>query len=205
MNEFDLKAAGWDQNKMHWDRSEAVSGEIRRLIPLTREMTALEYGAGTGMASFLLKDDLKEITLMDNSGEMVRIMKEKIRKSKVKNLKVLDFDLEKNDFKKKKFDLIFTQMVLHHVEDVETIIKRFSELLKPEGYLAIADLYKEDGAFHGTGFTGHKGFDISELSGLIEKNGLSVISHQTCFSIDRMISETESRQFPVFLLIARKK
>lgn len=204
MNEFDLKAAGWDQNKMHWERSEAISGEIRKLIPLTLEMTALEYGAGTGMASFLLKDDLKEITLMDNSAEMVKIMKEKIRKSKVKNLKVMEFDLEKNDYKKKKFDLIFTQMVLHHVHDIRTIIRRFSELLNPEGYLAIADLYKEDGTFHGTGFTGHNGFDISELSRIIESNGLSVISHHACFSIDRMISETESRQFPVFLLIARR-
>jgi hypothetical protein len=29
MNEFDIKAAGWDQNQMHWDRSEAIAGEIR--------------------------------------------------------------------------------------------------------------------------------------------------------------------------------
>lgn len=202
MSEFDLKAAGWDQNKMHWERSEAIAAEIRKQIPLNREMSALEYGAGTGMASFLLKDELKDITLMDNSAEMVKVMKEKIRKSKVTNLKALNFDLEKNDYRKGKFDLIFTQMVLHHVTDVAAIINRFSKLLNPKGYLVIADLYSEDGSFHGEGFTGHKGFDINELAERVRNNGFTDISHKQCFVIDRMISDSESRDFPVFLLTA---
>ena len=63
MNEFDAKAAEWDKNPMHWDRSEAIANEIIKLIPLKKKMTALEYGAGTGITSFLLKDYLKEITL----------------------------------------------------------------------------------------------------------------------------------------------
>jgi tRNA (cmo5U34)-methyltransferase len=88
MNEFDIKAAEWDKNPMHWDRSYAIAKEIIKLIPLKKEMTALEYGAGTGVTSFMLKDYLKEITLMDNSSEMVRIMNEKIETTKVKNLKV---------------------------------------------------------------------------------------------------------------------
>ena len=57
------------------------------------------------------------------------------------------------------FDLIYTLMVLHHVGDVETIIRKFRGLLNPGGYLAIADLYSEDGSFHGEGFSGHMGFD----------------------------------------------
>lgn len=203
MNEFDQKAAGWDKNQMHWDRSEAIAGEIRRKIPLNSQMNALEYGAGTGMASFMLKDDLREITLMDNSAEMVKVMKEKITGSKVKNLKALNFDLEKDDYTREKFDLIFTQMVLHHVADVDKIIERFSKLLKKGGYLAIADLYTEDGLFHGDSFKGHNGFDPEQLSVKIRNFGLNVLSHGECFRIDRMISENQSRQFPVFLLIAR--
>ena len=54
MNEFDIKAAEWDKNQMHWDRSEAIAKEIIKLIPLKKEMTALEYGAGTGYKTFLL-------------------------------------------------------------------------------------------------------------------------------------------------------
>jgi tRNA (cmo5U34)-methyltransferase len=204
MNEFDLKAAGWDANQMHWDRSEAIAKEIIRLIPLNKEMTALEYGAGTGIASFLLKDYLNSITLMDNSSEMVRIMNEKIETTKVKNLKALNFDLEHNDYKADKFDLIFTQMVLHHVTDIEQIMKKFHDLLNPGGYLAVADLYPEDGSFHGEGFTGHKGFNPGILSDQITKQGFTDISHRKCFVIKKIISETEKKQFDVFLLIAHR-
>lgn len=61
MNEFDIKAAGWDKNPMHWDRSYAIAKEIIKLIPLKKQMTALEYGAGTGVTSFMLKDYLKDL------------------------------------------------------------------------------------------------------------------------------------------------
>jgi ubiquinone/menaquinone biosynthesis C-methylase UbiE len=203
MNEFDIKAAEWDKNPMHWDRSEAIANEIKRRIPLNTEMRVLEYGAGTGITSFLLKDHVKEITLMDNSSEMVRVMTEKIETSKVKNLKVLNFDLEHANYKNEKYDLIFTQMVLHHVSDIDRIISRFSKLLNPGGYLAIADLYEEDGSFHGEGFTGHRGFDIGNLSGILRKNNFSEVSHKTCYTVKRKISDTKTQEFDVFLLIGK--
>jgi tRNA (cmo5U34)-methyltransferase len=205
MNEFDLKATGWDKNPMHWDRSKAIVEEMKKLLPLDSRMTAMEYGAGTGIASFLLSDILKEITLMDNSSEMVRITKEKIKAAGATNLKVLNFDLEHNDLDGKiKFDLIFTQMVLHHVTDIEAIISKFSKLLKAGGFLAIADLYKEDGSFHGEGFTGHKGFDPEDLSAILSENQFKDIDYSTCFIIDREISEAETRQYAVFLLTATR-
>jgi len=203
MNEFDIKAAEWDKNPMHWDRSEAIANEIKKLIPLNGDMTALEYGAGTGITSFLLKDHLKKITLMDNSTEMVKMMTSKIEATKVENMSALNFDLEHNDYAGGTFDLIFTQMVLHHVNDIESIIKKFSSLLNPGGYLAIADLYEEDGSFHGEGFTGHKGFDIGKLSEILNKNRLKKVTHKTCFTIDKKISDTETKKFDVFLLIGK--
>ncbi len=204
MNEFDIKAGEWDKNPMHWDRSEAVAKEIISLIPLNKEMSALEYGAGTGITSFLLRDHLKEITLMDNSSEMINVINEKIKSSKVKNLKTLNFNLETDEYKKGKFDLIFTQMVLHHVVDVENIISKFHQLLNPKGYLVIADLYEEDGSFHGEEFTGHKGFNIKALSDILRKNRFEDVHNKTCFVIDRKISETESKQFEVFIMTAQR-
>jgi tRNA (cmo5U34)-methyltransferase len=204
MNEFDLKAAGWDDNPMHRERSEAVAGAIKHTIPLNINMRALEFGAGTGTASFLLKDLLKEIVLMDTSREMVRIMNEKISLNKANNLIAMNFDLEKNEYTDGKFDLIFTQMALHHVADTDAIIKKFSRMLNQNGYLVIADLYEEDGSFHGDGFTGHRGFNIEALSGLLHKNNFSGITHKTCFAIEHRISESESKQFEVFLLTGKK-
>ena len=204
MNEFDIKAAEWDQNPIIWERAKAIANEIKRLIPLKKQMTALEFGAGTGVTSFVLKDSLKEITLMDNSSELVKVMNNKIKTSKVKNLKTLNFNLEKAELKDAKFDFIFNQMVLHHISDIDDIITKFYSLLNPGGFLAIADLYTEDGSFHGDGFTGHKGFDIEILSNKIRNQGFTNVSHRKCFVINKKISDTETKEFDVFLLIAKR-
>jgi tRNA (cmo5U34)-methyltransferase len=204
INEFDLKAADWDKNPMHWDRSVAIAGEILKQIPIKNSFRALEFGAGTGILSFLLKDHLREIVLMDNSAEMIRMINEKIAATGVKTLQTMFFDLEHSDFTGGKFDIIFTQMVLHHVTDIENLLTKFHKLLNPGGYLAIADLYTEDGSFHGDGFNGHKGFDAEHFSKQILKKGFGNLSLEECFVIKRQMSETETKEYPVFLIIGEK-
>lgn len=202
MNEFDLKAAGWDQNPMHWDRSAAIAKELLKQVPVRKEMTALEYGAGTGITSFLLKDHLKKITMMDSSPEMVRVMQEKIKATNSQNLKPLLFNLEKEEWEGEKFNLLITQMVLHHVADLDNILHKFREMTVPGGYLAIADLYPEDGSFHGEGFTGHKGFDTNLLADILRKHRFGNIFSRKCFTINKKISENIIREFDLFLLVA---
>ena len=202
MNEFDLKAAGWDQNPMDWDRSAAIVKELLIQVPVRKEMTALEYGAGTGITSFLLKDHFREITMMDSSSEMVKIMKEKIKSTNSQNLKPMMFNLEKEEWNGENFDLIITQMVLHHVNDLDNIFRKFYEIINPGGYLAIADLYPEDGSFHGEGFEGHKGFDTNILADKLREYGFGNIYARKCFVINKKISENVLREFEVFLLVA---
>lgn len=200
MNEFDLKAADWDKNPMHLERSAAIAGYIKKLIHLDTKMTALEYGAGTGITSFILADSLKEIVMMDNSSGMISILDEKIRSSNFKNLKSLEFDLENDDYADMKFDLIFTQMVLHHVTNYESIIYKFRNLLNPGGYVAIADLCKEDGSFHGDGFTGQRGFDPEELGRILLKYNFTDLKHEKCFTIEKKLSTGDQGKFDVFIL-----
>lgn len=204
MNEFNQRAASWDENPMHWDRSKAIAEEILKTIPLKSSMNALEFGAGTGILSFMLKDHLNEITLMDNSIEMLKMTDAKIEKSNALNLKTIHFELENGEYTGNLFDLIFTQMVLHHVEDVNGIIARFKGLLNLKGYIAISDLYTEDGTFHDAGFDGHKGFDVEQLSILLANNGFENINHKQCFIINRALPDGSTKQFPIFLLTANK-
>jgi len=205
MNEFDIKAVGWDLNPMHHERSKAVVSKLLETVPLKRNMIALEYGAGTGLTSFLIKDHVKEITMMDNSSEMVKIMKQKTHMSGAANIKSVFFDLEKETWTGIKFDLIITQMVLHHVADTESITGKFHSMLNPGGCLAIADLYPEDGSFHGDDFTGHKGFNTKLLSVLLSKHGFTDISDRKCFEFNKALADGKTKQFDVFLLTAYRK
>lgn len=202
MNEFDIKATEWDKNDMHRERARTVAREILEEISLNREMTALEFGAGTGLLSYMLKDHLKEITLIDNSEGMVKVLNEKLKAEKADNLKVVKADLEHEDFKGGPFDLIYTLMVLHHVGDVETIIRKFHSLLRPGGHLAISDLYSEDGSFHGEGFHGHHGFDPVSLTALLGKYGFTGINHHKVYVIDKKTSDNNSKKFDIFLMTA---
>jgi ubiquinone/menaquinone biosynthesis C-methylase UbiE len=170
------------------------------MVPLSKEMKAMEFGAGTGILSFLLHDHLSEIVLMDSSQEMVKVMHEKVAKTGAKNLKPLLFNLEYQDYHAHKFNLIYSQMVLHHVDDIDGIFGKFHTLLEPGGYLAIADLFVEDGSFHGEGFEGHNGFDVEQLSKKLEKHQFTNISHKQCFIVKR----ENGNEYPVFLLVAKK-
>lgn len=204
MSEFDSKAQDWDKNQMHVKRSEAIATALLDRLPITDKMTALEYGAGTGLLSFLLKDRLAEITLMDNSQEMIKVTQSKIAESGKKKMKALWIDLEKEDFQGQ-FDIIYNQMVLHHVGNIDLILSKFHALIKRGGFLAIADLYKEDGSFHGEAFTGHKGFDVDQLTQKLEKLDFRNIEFKPCYSIQHGNEKGELNDYPIFLLTANKK
>lgn len=95
MNPFDEKARTWDTNPLYLERSLAIEKIIRQRIPLHKDQIALDYGAGTGILSFLLKDSLKEIILMDNSTEMLKVMDEKIQAAGATHLKTLFLTLKR--------------------------------------------------------------------------------------------------------------
>jgi len=202
-NEFDLKAREWDKNQMHVDRAAAIAKAIEKAIPLRKNMKALEFGAGTGLLSFVLSHRLGEITLMDNSSEMISVAKGKISGQEMHRMKTALINLELEDYPEY-FDIIYSQMVLHHVNDVSGILKKFYRMLNPGGYLAIADLYAEDGSFHGDGFTGHKGFDTDHLTKELAGDGFKNISHRTCFTVRKVTEQGQAKDFPVFLIVAGK-
>ncbi len=203
MSEFDARARDWDKNQRYIDRSEAVAKAMLQTIPFKKSMNAMEYGSGTALLSFALKDKFAEIVLMDNSQEMTNVTAEKIADQNILNMKPLFFDLEHQDYSGK-FDIIYNQMVMHHVSDVDFIFSKFYSLLNSGGYLAIADLYKEDGSFHGESFNGHLGFDVEQMAEKLKSIGFGNIQHQQCYSIQKTDEAGNIIEFPIFLLTASK-
>ena len=204
MSEFDDRARDWDKNQRYIDRSEAVAKAILQTIPFKKNMKALEYGSGTALLSFALKDKFKEIVLMDNSHEMTTVTEEKIADQNIRNMKPLFFDLEHQDYDGK-FDIIYSQMVMHHVNHIDAMLSKFHSLLNPGGHLAIADLYAEDGTFHSEGFKGHKGFDVEELAFKLKAIGYSDVKHKRCYEIVKTDEAGKVSEYPIFLMTASKR
>ena len=203
MSNFDDVARTWDENPMHMERSIAIAAKMEEVLPLSKQMKALEYGAGTGILSFLLSEKLGSVTMIDNSSEMVKVMEEKVLLRKAVNLFPRCFNLEHESIDQS-FDLVFNQMVLHHIADVQSIFVKFFDMILPGGYLAIADLFPENGSFHGAGFDGHMGFDPEVLKGMLLETGFRNVVFNTCFSVNRILSDGKSKSYPVFLIIASK-
>jgi len=204
MNDFDQKAQDWDKNRMHLERTMAVAGMLSKLIPDKPALKALEFGAGTGLLSFYLKDRFSEITLMDSSREMLRMAEQKMDDRDRVKFKSLFFNLEKEEYTGVPFDILYSQMVLHHVRDVDAMIRKFYDLLVPEGILAIADLYPEDGSFHEKNADVHKGFDPEKLLAVLLQQGFRNIQFEPCFVIRTEVSPEKSREYPVFLMTANR-
>ena len=203
MSEFDAKAATWDADPVKVDRAAAVATGIRERVPLSRHMQAMEFGCGTGLLSFFLQPELGHITLVDSSEGMLHVAAQKIATGNIDNMEPLRLDLATDPLPTQRFDLIYSLMTAHHVPDTARLLRDMHALLEPGGYLCVADLDAEDGAFHGEGFAGHNGFDRAQLGGLAEQAGFRAVSFSTVFRMTRGSGDS-AREYTIFLMVCCK-
>jgi len=202
---FDKQAQEWDNDPQKIERATVFAKEINDFIRPNMKLVALEFGCGTGLLSFKLKDFFKTITLVDNSKDMIAILQEKIDKEGITNFLPLQINLFEEYTKFPKIDVIYTLMTLHHMLDVSKTLNVFNSILELNGYLCIADLVREDGSFHSNhnDFNGHNGFDRDELSEILLKNGFQVDYYKECYVIDKKVNE-KIIKYPLFLMICKK-
>ncbi len=203
MNEFDEFAATWDDDPIRVERAVSIAQSMRNILDMNTYQNALEYGSGTGLLSFALKDDLKRITLMDESIEMTKVAMEKCKLSQVNHLHPIKMDLLIDEYQPgSRFDLIFILLTLHHIIDTKEILSRFKHLIAPNGALAIIDLETEDGSFHDREFNGHLGFDRNDLEKKAKEAGFQPFYYDVIYEIEKGEGE-DKKSYPLFLMIAK--
>jgi ubiquinone/menaquinone biosynthesis C-methylase UbiE len=204
MTNFDERAKDWDADPLRSERASAIAKAIRATLPLKSGMTAFEYGCGTGLLSFSLRQNFTSITLSDTSQGMLNVLSEKIEASGVDNMHPLKLDLTIDPLPDSRFDITYSLMTLHHIPEVDLVLQKLYELLLPNGRIYIADLDTEDGSFHSDSTVDvHKGFDRSALQKQVETAGFRDVSFSTVYEIDKLIGGVK-KIFPVFLLTARR-
>jgi ubiquinone/menaquinone biosynthesis C-methylase UbiE len=203
MSNFDQQAAAWDADPVKIERARVVAQAIRDNLTLTPDLSALEYGCGTGLLSFALQPYLGHITLADSSSGMLTVLDQKIASGGIHNMTSMKVDFTTDPLPPARYQLIYNLMTLHHIPDTEAILKNFYMLLETPGYLCVADLEKEDGSFHGPDFPGHTGFDRDELSEKVLRAGFQKIEFNTVFQMPRLVGTT-TKYFPLFLMVAEK-
>ena len=196
---FDEQARDWDSDIKKVERARAVARAMRSAVPMDRSMRALEYGCGTGLLSFELRDDLGQITMADTSEGMLQVLREKIDAAQAENMTAVRLDLASEPVPPERYDLIYSLMVLHHIPDTHGILRAFHKILRPGGILCICDLDQEDGSFHTGEFDGHLGFERRGLKQFVGEAGFADIRISTAHEMHK-----NGRIYPLFLLAARK-
>lgn len=198
---FDERARDWDTDPAKLRRAAAVADAIRARVTLNPAMSALEYGAGTGLLGFMLAGELGPLTLADVSDGMLEVAREKIAASRRHDIEAVRLDLVADPLPATRFDLVFSLMTLHHVPDTDAVLRAFHQVLKPGGRLCIADLDAEDGSFHGAGVDVHHGFERDDLTQRTTAAGFTGVTFDTVFEV-RKQTGGEEHGYPVFLMTA---
>ncbi|WP_404364454.1 class I SAM-dependent methyltransferase [Marinobacter sp.] len=193
---FAQKAQSYGQNPDRVDNVSNIANAILEKVELNRSMHLLDFGSGTGLLLERLAPHAGKITAVDISPSMNRQLEAK-RKNLGCELEILEMDLENQDLQDR-FDGIISSMTMHHVRDVGAMFRRFHQHVKPGGFIAIADLDKEDGTFH-TEDTGvfHFGFEQDAIAAAAREAEFSDVQVRSVSVID-----TENGHYPVFLLTA---
>jgi len=204
-NRFDEAASQWDSNPARVELARAVGAAMLRAVPVQPGWRAVDYGAGTGLLTLNLQPHLASILALDSSTGMLGQLKQKVAATGIENVQTAHWDLEAQPFSQQGFDLVISSMTLHHLRDVPLVFDRFVILLKPGGWLAVADLDAEDGSFH-TDPTAvfHHGFDRSQIAAWLEGAGLSQVTVTNAHSITRPSADGLTRTYGVFLGVGQK-
>jgi len=198
--DFDARARTWDLDAAKLERAGKVAELMAARIPGLAGAQVLEYGAGTGLLGFALQGRARHVTLADSSREMLAVAREKLAASGADNVEVVALDLARGEVPDRRFDVVCTLLVLHHVADTDALLRRFHTLLEPGGTLVVSDLDAEDGSFHGAGFDGHSGFDRVRLAASLRAAGFDEVGLETAFEIRK-----GGRAYPAFLAVARRR
>jgi cyclopropane fatty-acyl-phospholipid synthase-like methyltransferase len=199
---FDDAAATWDDDAGHEERQVAVARAIEEAVSLTPRMSALDVGGGTGRLSILLSGRVGSVVVTDPSAGMVQVARERIHAAGLSDrMRAVQVDLT-TDQLDGAYDVVWSSMALHHVQDLDGLLRSVSELLVSGGRLAIADLDEDrDGAFHAdkADFGGHDGFDRQRLAGQLTEAGFGDVRF-----VDATTIHKGDREFGVFLCTAVK-
>ena len=202
---FDDKAKDWDKDPTKVERARIFAGEINQFLGNKNIEKAFEFGSGTGLVSFNLKDNFKSITLADNSAGMMEVLQKKIENESISNMRPVLMDIFNDGHKFSGFEIIYTLLTLHHIKDTGRIFEIFNSMLRPGGYLCIGDLVTEDGSFHhkDPDFDGHKGFDPKIMKRQLIENGF-IIEYEKIFSVIEKEYKSEMKKYPMFLILGKK-
>jgi len=97
------------------------------------EMTVLDIGCATGTQCGDIADSVHKVTGIDISSKLLAIAQQRIDERDIRNVEFIETSAFDEQFEPGSFDVVMTFHVLHFFENLDVIVKRIHDLLKPGG------------------------------------------------------------------------
>lgn len=191
---FDTAAGTWDQEDRRVALARAVAAAVKAWAGSLEGLDVLDFGCGTGLVALDLAAAGARVTGADSSKGMLRVFAAKAGEAGLA-ARALDLGEDGAGALGGPYDLAASSMTLHHVADVPALLKRLRASLRPGGRVALADLDREDGSFHGEGAeVAHLGFERDQMRAWLAEAGFREVEVR-----DLVVTQKEGREYPVFL------
>ncbi|KAK6335851.1 hypothetical protein TWF730_003226 [Orbilia blumenaviensis] len=170
---FDSEAATWDLNPDIQSATNSAYAAILSRVPSLsldnpNKPTLLDLGTGTGLLSLLLSPHSKSILSIDPSPAMIHALTTKLTSPTApKNITPLNALITTPSdprLNNQKFDIIVSNLVLHHIPNLTEFINLTYGLLNPGGVIMLTD-------FENTGEEARKFHPEDKMEG-VERHGL---------------------------------
>ena len=204
---YNIWAAQYDTNENKTRDLEGIA--LRKTLQTVSFNNCLEIGCGTGKNTQWLITRAQHIVAVDISDEMLARAKTKIDNDKVVFVRA---DILHQDWifaQGQQFDLATFSLVLEHIEHLDPVFQKLSEVVKPDGYVYIGELHPfkqyngtkarfetQEGLHIVACYTHH----ISDFTQAAKRHGFEVVM------IDEFFDDNDRTSIPrILTLLLQKK
>ena len=134
----------FDKRTAHDAEGDSHPNEAKKLLafaPIKAGQTILDLATGTGLVAIAAAEKVApmgSVVGVDISAGMLSPARSKIGDRNIKNLELIEADIESVSFKPEQFNLIFCCSAIMFVSDIPALLNKCHGWLKPGGYLAFS-------------------------------------------------------------------
>lgn len=124
----------YDEKEKYWDSFEKES--LRPFVDAAKGLDVLDAGAGTGRVSVKLHKAGANVTALDISPDMLRLLEQK-----ESAIKTVLGDIEEMPFKDETFDMVFSSMAMVHLKKITQFLDECYRVLKDNGRFVLVNIH----------------------------------------------------------------
>ena len=135
---FERVASDWDTMRLAY-YDERVIDRMADVSDLREGMSVADVGTGTGFVAAGVAPRVRSVIAVDNSQAMLYVARKNLDALGIGNVELLFGEVMALPLSSDSVDASFANMVLHHAENPEVMLREMARVVKPGGAVVITD------------------------------------------------------------------